>query len=250
MSKFLKWAGGKASLLPQLRPLIPAFDGTYYEPFIGGGAMFFDLAPRHAVIGDANTELINCYRMVRNDPGEVIKIAECMIDAHDADTYYAVRANYNNKRGERSDAWWAAALIYLNRTCFNGVYRVNRKGEFNVPIGSYKNPSIDADAIRAASKALQGMNIFSGGYVAHAPRRDDFVYLDPPYDEAFNYGVEFDQRALADWFKRCLARCMLSNSDTELVNSLYSGYRITHIEAKRSVRPGLLTTGEVVVCNW
>ncbi len=261
---FLKWAGGKTQLLGQLKPLLPASFDRYFEPFLGGGAMFFNLAPAVAFLSDVNDELINVYRVVRDDVESLI--AQLGNHKHEKNHYYAVRA-LDPRFLDPVER--AARMVYLNRTCFNGLYRVNRRGQFNVPFGSYKNPDIcPADKLRAASATLQGVPIERQDFataVAHA-RAGDFVYFDPPYDPVSrtasftryakgDFGPE-DQAALAETFAELTARgvhCMLSNSDTPLINELYADFRVERVQARRAISRragGRGPVSEVVVLNY
>lgn len=243
----LKWAGGKSQMLDVLLPKVPAHYGKYIEPFFGGGALFFALRPENAVIADSNPELVNLYTQVRDHVVEVI----------------AILTGYKNEQEQflkvRSLDWTklspveaAARTIYLNKTCFNGLYRVNRKGQFNTPFGKYKNPKIcDTQALREASKALQNATIVCGDYaavLAEYAEPDDFVFLDPPYIPISEYSdfkrytkEQFeisDHSRLAVEFSRLHSlgcHLMLTNSNHPLVHDLYGQYEIQVIPTKRSV---------------
>lgn len=253
MKPFLKWAGGKSKLLPHILPLLPMKIETYYEPFIGGGAVFFALAKegrfKRAVISDVNPDLIETYCMVRDHIHNLIPILEEHAKhATDSDYFYAVRGLDTTKlvAVER-----AARLIFLNKTCFNGLYRVNRDGLFNVPFGRYKNPRVcDADGLRAVSKALQGASILRRDFdqTANLAKRGDAVYFDPPYvpiSETASFTsyfaipfVDDDQKRLARMFRACCDRgvvAVLSNSDCPKTRALYRGCKVRTIEAKRSI---------------
>ena len=176
----LKWAGGKTQMLGELLPRVPKTYGRYIEPFFGGGALFFSLKPENAIIADSNPELINMYLQVANHVDEVI---ECLRKyKNTSEMFYEIRS-LDWRSLPKAEA--AARTIYLNKTCFNGLYRVNRSGQFNTPFGKYKNPKIcDADALRLASKALQKAEILCGDYILvleHYAQPGDFVFLDPPY---------------------------------------------------------------------
>lgn len=243
----LKWAGGKSQMLDVLLPKVPAHYGKYIEPFFGGGALFFALRPENAVIADSNPELVNLYTQVRDHVVEVI----------------AILTGYKNEQEQflkvRSLDWTklspveaAARTIYLNKTCFNGLYRVNRKGQFNTPFGKYKNPKIcDTQALREASKAIQNATIVCGDYaavLAEYAEPDDFVFLDPPYIPVSEYSdfkrytkEQFeisDHSRLAVEFSRLHSlgcHLMLTNSNHPLVHDLYGQYEIQVIPTKRSV---------------
>lgn len=255
----VKWVGGKTSLLPELLARVPARYGRYYEPFFGGGALFFALAPRSAVIGDANPDLIAMYRVVATAPEAVIARLADHKRRHSRRHYYLTRDRWN--RGpSMTGAQRAAAFIYLNKTCFNGLWRVNSAGDFNVPMGRYANPAIcDAEAIRAASPMLYRAGTRHMGYracVADAGR-GDFLYLDPPYHAVATAsftrytGADFgpdDQIALADTVNVLVRRgckVLLSNSDTPLIRSLYRRYRIDRVMCKRSVNSNAKKRGPV-----
>ena len=183
----LKWAGGKSQLLPQLLPLIPKSYNNYVEPFIGGATLFFAVQPERAIISDSNPELINLYRCVAENVEEVIDRLRRYRNVEDE--FYRIRAL---KWLELPMCEAAARMIYLNRTCFNGLYRVNRKGEFNVPFGRYRNPRIcDEINLRNASIVLQKADIVCADYLEVLDRRvvaGDFVFLDPPYVPVGEWG--------------------------------------------------------------
>ena len=176
----LKWAGGKTQMLGDLIPKVPTSYGRYIEPFLGGGAMFFALQPENAVIADSNPELINMYRQVADHVDDVINYLKKYENT--SEMFYAVRSL---EWTALSKAEAAARTIFLNKTCFNGLYRVNKQGQFNVPFGKYKNPKIcDEDGLRAASEVLKKAEILCGDYLLvleHYAQPGDFVFLDPPY---------------------------------------------------------------------
>ncbi|MGF1568194.1 MAG: DNA adenine methylase [Nodosilinea sp.] len=247
---FLKWAGGKTRLLSQYEPFFPTAVNTYYEPFLGGGAVFFHLVERtqRAVLGDINPALVNVYRCVRDHTDALVSELANHQRYHSHDYYYAMR----QQRDLPSPVAQAARLIYLNKTCYNGLYRENSQGHFNVPMGKYKNPAIcDADLLRAASAALQTAEIvpFSFETILDWPlSRRDLIYFDPPYHPisptshftAYNrYGFTAqDQERLAEVFKTLAdrgLRVMLSNSDCEFIRQLYQGFSTHRIEASRAI---------------
>lgn len=255
----VKWVGGKTSLLPELLARVPAKYNTYYEPFAGGAALFFALAPTAAVIGDANADLIAMYRTVATSPEAVIRRLADHKRRHSHRHYYLTRERWNHDRSSTAPQR-AATFIYLNKTCYNGLWRVNSAGEFNVPMGRYANPAIcDAEAIRAAAPLLYKAGTRHMGYracVADAGR-GDFLYFDPPYHavatESFTRytGADFgpdDQIALADTVNVLVRReckVLLSNSDTPLIRSLYRRYRIDRVTCKRSVNSNAKKRGPV-----
>ncbi len=264
----LKWAGGKTQLLPALSELLPETFKHYYEPFVGGGAMFFhllDSTPRlRAHLADYNEELINCYKAVRDEVDAVIK--QLKKHRNESDYFYRLRAlDPSSLRSVER----AARLIYLNKTCFNGLYRVNSRGHFNVPFGAYKNPrTCDEENLRAASQALQTVHLERGHFSKslRSAGRGDFVYLDPPYQPlsaTANFTSytsrcfgETDQQELADVVKQLDkrgCRFMLSNSDNEFVRQLYKDFRIETVLATRAInckgsRRGRIT--ELVILNY
>lgn len=260
---FMKWPGGKRALLPAILPLVPCEIATYYEPFVGGGAVFFALAAecrfRHAVIGDANLRLVRSYTAVRDNIDSVIVKLGIHAAAHCKDYFYEQRA-IDIDAG--TDAEVAAWMIYLNRTCFNGLYRVNRSGKFNVPFGDYKSPTIcDPDRLRACSEALAGVEIVHGDFRETLPRNlvvSDFVYLDSPYvpiSKTSNFtaytGAKFgpaDQDRLADRLRVLGARnipALLSNADCPETRLLYAGLPIETVTARRNINSAAMKRGPV-----
>jgi DNA adenine methylase len=247
---FLKWAGGKRQLLPRILQLVPARIDTYYEPFVGGGAVFFALAARgrfrRAVLGDANAELVICYQAVQQDVDGVI--AALRKYRNDHDEYYRVRAK---DPARWSPAARAARVIFLNRCGYNGLYRVNSKGLFNVPFGRYRRPVIcDEEKLRAAAQALRTVKIACGDFAKALakPRPNDFVYLDPPYvpisaTSSFTAYASRDigtaaQERLAEALRALSARgvpALLSNSDCPTTRQLYRGLDIERIRARRAI---------------
>lgn len=257
---FLKWAGGKNKLLSQFICYFPNFT-TYYEPFLGGGAVFFYLASRQpnftAILSDINAELINTYCCVKNSHEELIFLLEEHQKRHNQDYYYLVRSHNRGTNVEK-----AARLIYLNKTCFNGLYRENSKGEFNVPIGRYKNPAIcNPEGLRSASVALQISKVEVRPFDAvldYAKTEQDFVYFDPPYyplsntsnftaysRDAFN---KLDQIRLKDTFAELARRkvkVMLSNSDCSFIRELYQDFNIHEILAARAINSNAKKRGKI-----
>ena len=246
----LKWAGGKRQLLPEILLRLPPRAETYYEPFVGGGAVFFALAARgafrRAVLSDTNSELINVYRALKEDVAGVIRALEKLRDGHSTEPYDRVRA-----RVPKSETGRAARVIYLNRTGFNGLYRVNSKGEFNVPIGRYVRPRIvDEKRLRAAAEALSVAEIVLEDFerVSARARRGDAVYFDPPYlpvsrtasfaeYQSTPFGFSEHER-LARVFTRLASRgvaCVLSNSDTPEARELFGAHRVETVSAKRAI---------------
>jgi DNA adenine methylase len=245
---FLKWAGGKRQLLPQIETLLPRRIDTYFEPFLGGAALFFRLAARgrfkRAVLADANAELVNCYQAIRDHVDDVI--AALQKYRNDRRRYYAVRAKVPTAPVER-----AARLIYLNRCGYNGLYRVNSKGEFNVPFGRYRRPVIcDVRKLRAASAALQGVEIevadFQATVASAGPT--DFVYFDPPYVPlsktasftayaAGQFGAQEQERlaTLLRTLGKGAVPALLSNSYSRITRDLYRELDYRRVPARRSI---------------
>lgn len=269
----VKWAGGKRQLLSQFREfgLYPSgFDDAgsrYFEPFVGGGAVFFDLYPKNATISDLNSELITTYAVVRDDVERLIESLKKHVYGKD----YFLKMRAMNP-AEMSELDVASRFIYLNRTCFNGMYRVNSKGQFNVPFGRYKNPIIcDENNLRAASRSLQGVKILNVDYKAAVSKAGagDFVYFDPPYypvsptSSFTSYTkdgfAEKEQIELRDTFAELSNRgcyVMLSNSDTTFIRNIYSGLKnvtITTVNAGRSINSKAAGRGkitELVITNY
>jgi DNA adenine methylase len=257
LSPFLKWAGGKGSLTRSLLALAPPEFSEYYEPFLGGGALFFALCRRrtgfHAHLSDTNDDLMNAYEVVKEKPGELIrvllKIQEDYLQSNNKSEYYYEKRRWGP--GSRVDL--AARLIFLNKTCYNGLYRVNSRGEFNVPFGRYSKPRIvDPENIRAVSRVLHESNaeLQSSDYKKSLSKckYSDFVYLDPPYQPKSTTSSftsytrdgfsERDQKELAEEFARLVdlgCRVLLSNSDTPLTRRLYSQFQTSSIAVNRPI---------------
>ncbi len=264
----IKWAGGKAKLLDQLNELRPRVYRRYFEPFIGGGALFFRLAPANAVISDKNADLINMYKCVAWNVEGVIRRLAIHRKRHNEEHYYEARSRWNDHKRKQSDVQRAAAFIYLNKTCYNGLWRVNSKGLFNVPMGRYESPQIyDPARLRTAAAVLQHADLLSGEYSegAEQARSGDFVYFDPPYhpvSASANFTSytcdcfgEDDQRELATVARRLTDRgcaVMISNSDTRFIRKLYKGFRIHRVSVNRAINSRTSARGavsEVVVTN-
>lgn len=254
---FIKWAGGKRRLLSELVPELPGDWGRYHEPFVGGGALFFDLASRRvpeltswAVLSDANRRLVRTYRAVRDAPERLIARLQQHAASHGEESYYAVRAL--DPDAFVDDVEVAAWFIYLNKTAFNGLYRVNKKGRFNVPIGRYDNPNIcDVDGILQASVALQGAELHHEGFEGVLDRAvaGDVVYFDPPYvpasktasftdytQDGFSLADQARLRDTARALKERGVHVILSNSDTPMVRDLYRDqFELRHVLCGRSI---------------
>lgn len=249
---FLKWAGGKTQLLPELVKHVPSEFGTYYEPFIGGGALLFHLQPRNAVIADVNADLILCYETIKENLDLLISTIDSF--PMSSEFYYELRAaDREESFSSKPDFWRAARLIYLNKTCFNGLYRVNSKGEFNVPFGKYKNPAIyDFENLVAINSFLSfnDIKIINQGFqlTMSMANNSDFMYLDPPYDvlsETSNftgYTLEGFARKDQQVVKLCMdslsgrgVKVLQSNADTPFIRALYADYNIIEVQAKRAI---------------
>jgi len=261
---FLKWAGGKTQLLAELIARRPAAYNVYYEPFLGSGAFYFALSPVQAVLSDINDDLVNAFQVVRDNPEDLIN--KLSTYENSKDFFYEMRAL---DAGSLSSLDRAARLIYLNRTCFNGLYRVNKQGQFNVPFANYKNPNfVQGPKLLADSNLLQGANIqhASFGTVLESAKKGDFVYLDPPYFPLGGYSdfkrynkEQFhkeDHEKLAELYNQLSDRgcyVMLSNSDTPFTRELYKNWRIDIVYAKRMINCDATKRGEVteiIVTNY
>lgn len=270
---FLKWAGGKRQLLPEIKKYLPSKFKTYYEPFLGGGAVFFGLQPKKAVINDSNSELINCYEVIKNSLDELIDELRIHKEKHEETYYYTLRELDRSRTytKEYNQVQRAARIIYLNKTCFNGLFRVNSHGQFNVPFGKYKNPNIlDEAVLKAVNKYLNSnkISIFNKDFeqVAVNAQEGDFVYFDPPYDPVSStasftgYDVNcFDReeqkrlKDLVDELTRRSCNVLLSNACTDFILDLYSAYKIEEVSAKRSINSKAFKRGkitEVLVRNY
>lgn len=256
----LKWAGGKTQMLGSLLPKVPSSYNRYIEPFFGGGAMFFTLQPESAIIADSNPELINMYREIADHVEDVIRFLKQYENT--SEMFYTVRSQ---EWTALSKAEAAARMIFLNRTCFNGLYRVNKQGRFNVPYGKYKNPKIcDEDGLRAASEALKKADILCDDYLLvldHYAQPGDFVFLDPPYLPVSEYAdfkrytkeqfYEEDHVKLAKMIMVLHERgchVILTNSNHPLVYELYASFNIEVIQTKRHIScNGSARKGEDVI---
>ena len=270
---FVKWAGGKRQILDKLKEYVPVEYNTYYEPFVGGGALLFELAPKHAVINDLNKELMNTYKVLCDEEKfkKMCRVLNNYEANHSEEFYYEIRNKDRNKNtyNKLSDYTRAARTIYLNKACFNGLYRVNSKGEFNVPYGKKtKVNTYDGNKLITVSNYLNmnDIKILNVDYkeALKTAKKGDFVYIDPPYDSDTaiftNYtetGFNKDsQRELAFVFKELSDKgvfVMLSNYNTTLIQDLYKGYHIHLIEAKRNINANAKKRGsvfEVIITNY
>ena len=272
LQPFTKWTGGKRQLLGELRSYMPETYGRYFEPFVGGGALFFDLAPEKAVINDFNEELINAYRQIKNNPAELINLLIKHKENNSKDYYLELRsADRDGRISRMTGVERAARILYMLRVDFNGLYRVNSKNQFNVPYGRYKNPKIvDVDLLYQISEYLNENDIeilqTDFAEAVKGAQTGDFVYFDPPYiplnetssftsytHEGFSYE---EQVRLRDTFKELTERgvyAMLSNSSSPLVEELYKDFNIYFVEAQRTNGAKSSSRGkisEIIVTNY
>ena len=267
----VKWVGGKRQLLDEIAPRLPKRITTYCEPFLGGGAVLFSLQPRNAIVNDLNADLMLVYEVIRDD----VELLIAALEQHEntAEYFYNIRDLDRDKDAyrEMSAIERASRIIYLNKTCYNGLFRVNASGEFNSPFGHYKNPNIvNAPVLRAVSKYLTANNIqllhIDFEEVLQRVPRGGFVYLDPPYDPVSDtarftgynrggFGREEQER-----LKRCCdelaargVRFLLSNSATSFIKELYTGYTVEIVHAKRTINSDASKRGaveEVLIRNY
>lgn len=264
LSPILKWVGGKRQLLSEIIPLIDESCDNYVEPFIGGGAVLFRLQPKKAIINDYNTELINVYRTVRDDLDGLVALLKKHEKYNSSDYYYEVRALDRTPDFDKmSNSEKAARIIYLNKTCYNGLYRVNSLGQFNSPYGKYKNPNIVNEVVlRAISKYLNGneISIRSGDYkdVLNDIEKNSFVYLDPPYmpisssasftgytEGGFGYDKQVELKEECDKLNSKGVHFLQSNSDCEEIRELYKAYRIKVVKANRAINSDAKKRGQI-----
>jgi DNA adenine methylase len=269
---FVKWAGGKKQLIEQFKPFFPETINRYFEPFVGGGAVAFYIIehkkPKEVYLFDINDELINAYNVVKNNVEELINLLKKYKKKHNKNVYYKIRAEDPTLL---SDISRAGRFIYLNKTCFNGLYRVNSKNQFNVPIGDYDNPGIcQEEDLKEISKLLKGVNIqrLSFEKVLDYAKKGDFIYFDPPYYPlpntpsftSYQKGsfLEEEQKQLAEVFKKLDKRgckVMLSNSDTQFIKNLYREYKpnFKFVKATRMINCNATKRGkinEMVITNY
>lgn len=270
---FVKWAGGKRQIIDELKKYVPEEYGTYFEPFVGGGALLFELSPKNAVINDSNKELMNVFECIKNGKKfeAMCKELNCHEREHSEEYYYKIRNLDRDKKkfSKLSDYKRAARTIYLNKACFNGLYRVNSKNEFNVPFGkknkvnTYEGQNL---GIICGYLNFNNVKILSVDFeeAVKDAKKGDFIYFDPPYDSdtsTFNSYTEDgfgkdEQKRLAKVFKDLDSRgcyVMLSNHNTKLINDLYKGFYIHVIEAKRNINSNGSGRGkveEVIITNF
>lgn len=272
IAPFVKWAGGKRQLIPRIIDRAPENFNRYFEPFVGGGAVLLALRPTLAHINDVNEQLIFLYREVKDNCGALVQAVE-KIDLEfrqskdPKTTYYEIRALFNAQLlSNKLDTEFAARFLFINKHCFNGLYRVNAKGEFNVPYNGSLTKSVDVDSLKAASDYLQHVEITSGDFEAACATasKDDFIFFDSPYaplnptsftsytKEGFE---EADHIRLAKLFKELDSRgckCMLTNHDTDLIRSLYKDFNYEVVDVKRFINSDASNRKgkEVIVRNY
>lgn len=264
---FIKWAGGKNQMLDQYSSFFPTKYNKYIEPFIGGGAVFFHLKPNKAILSDLNQDLMDCYAVIKNNTKKLIEILKEYQARHSKDLFVELREQYNKNMLSRIKR--AATFIYLNKTGFNGLHRVNSKGEFNVPFGKYKNPSIfDETNLLAVSKLLKNAELYTMTFekVLDYAEPNDFIYFDPPYYPlnetskftSYNKNIflEKEQEKLAEIFRildKRGCKIMLSNSDTNFIKKLYKDFRIEEAKANRFINCNGEKRGaiiELIILNY
>lgn len=260
---FVKWVGGKRQLLSEIERYLPVRISRYYEPFVGGGAVLFHLQPRRAVINDSNEELVNLYEVISNAPNELI--SDLKRHKNEEDYFYEIRGLDRDKSvyAELNNIQRASRILFLNKTCYNGLFRVNSSGEFNSPFGRYKNPNIVNEVtIRAVSNYLSAndIQILNTDYEKSLAniRKGSFVYFDPPYDPVSNSANftgytkgGFDQeeqerlKSVCDWLDSKGVRFMLSNSATDFIRDLYARYYLVIVHAARAVNSNPSERGKI-----
>ena len=263
LSPMLKWVGGKRQLLPDIVPMINKKAPLYVEPFIGGGAVLFNMQPKKAIINDYNQELINVYITVRDNLEELLDELRIHEENNSSDYYYEIRAlDRAEEFAQMSNVEKAARIIYLNKTCYNGLCRVNMAGQFNSPYGKYKNPNIVNEAVLRAISNYFNTNeitILNGDYkeVLKDLEKEAFVYLDPPYmpissssftgytEGGFGYNSQVELKKECDKLNEKGIRFVQSNSDCEIIRELYKDYKIKTVKAKRSINSVGNKRGEI-----
>lgn len=259
----VKWVGGKRQLLPQIRKLLPNRFSTYFEPFVGGGAVLFDLQPKKAIINDYNSELINVYNVIKDDLDSLLLDLKKHINS--SEYFYQIRALDRDPKfySNMTSVERASRILYLNKTCFNGLFRVNQAGEFNAPFGSYKNPNIINEiTLRAVSDYFNKNDIkfLNGDFESSLKgiRKGAFVYFDPPYDPlssssnftgytqgGFNREDQLRLKNLCDKLDKKGVKFLLSNSSTEFIKESYKNYEIINVKARRAINSNGDSRGEI-----
>jgi len=270
LKPILKWVGGKRQIIMEIKEKIPKEYGKYYEPFLGGGSVFLSLRPDNAVINDYNSELINVYEVIKEDPKTLINYLREFKNTQE--DYYIIRnLDKSDTFADLPKTYRAARTIYLNKTCFNGLYRVNNKGQFNVPYGFYKSPKLTIEnEINSLSEYLnsKSIKILNVDYIHSLKyvRKNDLVYLDPPYDpisktssftsytdKGFDREDQISLKKLCDNLNKKGVKFLLSNSATDFILDLYKEYNITLIDVKRNIAASSKnrkTVKEVLISNY
>ncbi len=267
----VKWAGGKRQILDQITKYIPKAFSTYFEPFLGGGAVLFKVQPEKAVVNDIGSELMNIYQVIKDNVEELIE--DLKKHQNNKDYFYELRRQDRDrmKYDRLSPVEKASRMIYLNKTCYNGLFRVNKAGEFNTPFGNYKKPDIvNESTLRAVSRYFNKAHIIitcqDFEHALKGAKRGDFVYLDPPYDplsdtagftgydkNGFDRDEQIRLKKACDELNKKGVKFILSNSATEFIKDLYHNYRIEVIQAKRAINSKADKRGEideVLVMNY
>lgn len=259
----IKWVGGKRQIIKQIAPYIPPTFSTYYEPFLGGGAVLLALQPKKAVVNDINSELMNLYVVIKDNVEDLI--TDLKKHKNEADYFYQIREldRQKDKYQNLTPIQRASRIIYLNKTCYNGLFRVNKTGEFNTPFGHYKNPNIvNGATLRAVSDYFNTAEIdfFCGDFAESLQKvkKDDFVYLDPPYDPlsdtanftgysrgGFGQIEQIRLKELCDRLNEKKVKFLLSNSATDFIKELYQEYRIEVVQASRLINSKADKRGEI-----
>ena len=265
---FLKWVGGKRQLVKELLALSPKEYNCYFEPFLGGGALYFALKPAKAFLSDINPELINAFQCVRDKLDQLI--LSLSKHRYDKEHFYAIRSlDRKSDFNEISSIEKASRLIFLNKTCYNGLYRLSKKGYFNAPFGRYKNPKIlDTENLLACSRVLKNSELWIANYrnIIDKIKKNDFVYLDPPYvpisktsnftsytKESFDLNDQYLLKEFCDTISKKGGFFMLSNSYSKSIIDLYNGYNIEKVLAKRMINSNASKRGdlqEVIIRNY
>lgn len=272
LSPFVKWAGGKRQLLNEIKERMPESFYRYYEPFVGGGAVVFDILPENAVINDINKALINAYRQICKEPKAFLNIInnlDCKMWEDGKAYYYSLRERYNDKLMKKEyDTELAALFVFINKHCFNGLYRVNGRGLFNVPYNNSRRQSVDTESIYGVSEYLQNVTILEGDFqnACVTAGKGDFIFIDSPYaplnptsfESYTKEGFDIEShRRLAELFDELTQRgckCMLTNHNTDLIQELYGnkGYRMDVVRVKRMINSDASNRvgEEIIICNY
>lgn len=267
---FVKWAGGKRQLLPQIKERMPQKFNKYVEPFVGGGAVYFELQPDRAIINDINQALINAYCRIKEQPehflAEIEKYDQSIVEGK-KEYYYQIREHYNDKLMKSEyDMELAALFVFLNKHCFNGLYRVNGKGLFNVPYNNSTRESCSKESIMAIAESLQGITILNGDFeeTCNLAERGDFIFIDSPYaplnptsfESYTKEGFDIEShRRLASVYRTLTARgcyCMLTNHNTKFINELYADFNREVVDVKRMINSDAKNRigQEVIITNY